>query len=362
MINRTAVITGIGIATSVAVGKEAFKKALFSNNIENKISIDELSKTAEQLFSYEICRRMDTFSKYGVIAAKLAFEDAGLHTVSLDKTKMGGILSTVWGPIVTTHSYFKDVLLKGPASASPFLFPYTVTNAVTGAVARLLGLAGVSSMLVGSCPINYSYDLIKCGKADIIIAGGVENVASFFDVELNSKDKNTLEGACLVVMEEKENARKRGAKILAEIKGYTTGNITVSFDQKDFKSGLCDKLTNLFNITGIQCNEVDMVISMLGGYDKYNGLAEDERDLIEEIFGKSKNIPELFRIKDLNNLFGLQSPLNLCLSLFLIENKRSQTNGISGNSANVKLGSKKIHILSNSLIYGGNFNSILISE
>src|SRR5690554_5124554 len=185
------VITGFGITSSVAVGQKDLKSAIQRKKWAVTNSREDIDRLADQEFSPSICRRMDSFTKYGITAAKQAYDHVGLERERLLSSRTGGIFSTIWGPIVTTHKYFKAIVEKGPAHASPFLFPYTVTNAALGAIARLLGLTGVSSMLVGCCPINYAYDLIMNGKADLIVAGGIDNAASFFSMQ-NMADPNKV--------------------------------------------------------------------------------------------------------------------------------------------------------------------------
>lgn len=370
MNDTKVVITGYGIATSVAVGETDFKKSLLEQQWSRSVSSETITGVAERLYSPEICRRMDIHTKYGIVAAKLAMEHSGLRLDQADPCRIGGILGTVWGPIITTYNYFKEVIAKGPAHASPFLFPYTVTNAVTGAMARLLGLRGVSSMLAGCCPINYAYYLIKNGKADAILAGGIDNAALFFEIadDAQAGGYNHFDGSCVVVLETENSAIRRGATILAEIKACASGNI-LEFpppgeNRLRVEQQLRQIISQLDGAHRLGLENIGGVISMQDGCAIHETLANAEREVIAEVCRNRSGHPPLTRpYQALGNLWAPQSALNLCAALFALKSGaffwEKPPRPITAHPPDADA---KLWILSNSLFYGGGFHTLLISE
>ena len=341
------VVTGFGLTSSVAVGEKALKAAIQRKEWTVVNTKEDLDWLADEEFTPAVCRRMDSFTKYGVTAAKQAYDHAGLEREKLLTAKAGGIFSTVWGPLVTTHEYFEAVVENGPSHASPFLFPYTVTNAALGAIARLLGLTGVSSMLVGCCPINYACDLIMNGKADLIVAGGIDNGATFFSAQnLTDPDRVYFEGAAAVVLENEEHARKRGAAILGEILAFSTGNIQTT-EEEELRKGIKAVLALVNNRAAL--SKINGVISMLDGFTVSAKLERVEETVIREVTGEKA---ELIRpYQGLTDLFGPHSTLNLISALMWLKDTRSE-----------KPDANRFTLLSNSYGFGGNFNTLLVAE
>ncbi len=145
-------------------------------------------------------RKMDRLSQYAVAAAKLALESAKLSPPQ----EAGVVISTLYGPINSTREFLQGVTQFGPHLASAFIFPNTVMNMVTGMVSIEFGLKGPSATMVGEIDqaIGYAADLIKNGRASVMLAGYVEEENEIIQVKKS--------GAMLYVLESKELADKRG--------------------------------------------------------------------------------------------------------------------------------------------------------
>ncbi len=350
---KQVVITGVGVAISSAIGKNELRDIIYKKANKILITSEKLDQIATEYFGADACRRMDDYCKYGVIAAKLAMDDSEIMVDKINESRVGAVLSTVWGPFATTYKYFKDVLEKGPAQASPFLFPNTVTNAAVGKVARLLGLKGVSSMLIGCCPINYSFDLIKTGKADIILAGGIDNTSlTLGEQESHIHEvNNSLEGACVLVLEDKGHALKRNAKILAEIKSCSSGNIQTEDNSENIKSNFSRIIENVLKSANIPIENIFRIISM----NSENGQIEKiEENMLTKMFNSNWDKTRIHKpLKGIGNPWGILSTLNLYAALLETENEEFIAINKNNNQS---------FIISNSLFYGGSFNSILISR
>lgn len=353
---KQVVITGIGIASSIGIGTNNFINA--SKNGVAKIDEKELNNIASEYFGANIIRRMDSLSKYGILASKFAYDDANLS--SLKDVEIGGIFSTVWGPFNRTYDYYKNVLKNGVAGTSPLLFPSTVTNAVVGRIAKQLDLKGVSSMLVGTCPINYAYNLILDGKEDIVLAGGIDDVIEHISLYQNGNtNQNTpsIEGGFVVVLEEKQSALKRGAFIYAEIENSKTGNLLLqNYNQKRdvnkqvVKRIMTDVINGIAPSTTIMSSSVQEIL-----IDADLKTVEKEcfNELTKKVIYPEDNIRNKFILP-----FGAISTVNTIISCLLIQDGKPELNEIAAKSS-MSADSK---VLINSYFYKGSVSSILLSK
>ena len=193
-------------------------------------------------------KKMDTFIHYAVGASQLAVDDAKLKVVPEEATRVGVYIGSGIGGLGSIEHYHDVLREKGPGRVSPFFIPMTIINLASGQVAIRVGAKGPNSCAVTACAtgnhcIGDAYRLIQRSDADVMIAGGAEaaitplGVAGFASAKALSfrndnptkasrpfdKDRDGFvlgEGAGVVVLEELEHARARGARIYAEVIGY----------------------------------------------------------------------------------------------------------------------------------------------
>lgn len=258
---RRVVVTGIGVVSPVG-------NDLKTNwdNIKNGVSGIDLitrfdtttfaTKIAGEVkdFSYEgiisekDARHMDIFVRYGIVAGVQAIEDAGLHTSNIDKDRVGVIVGSGIGGlpfIEDTRDTFKE---KGVRRISPFFITGSIINMVSGQLSIKYGFMGVNYGIVSACAtsthsIGDAMRYIEYGDCDIVVTGGAESsvtelgIGGFIACKALSpsnddpksasrpwdRDRNGFvlsEGAAVLVLEEYEHAKKRGAHIYAELVGY----------------------------------------------------------------------------------------------------------------------------------------------
>ncbi len=195
-------------------------------------------------------KRWDRFSKFGVIAAKEAVSDSGLTIDERNASRIGVIIGSGVGGLLTMETQAQILSIKGPSRVSPFTVPMMIPNMATGLAAIAIGAKGPSSSVstacaAGSNAIGDSFRLLQLGKADAMICGGAEasitplGVAGFSSAKalsFRNDDPSTAsrpfdaerdgfvigEGSGVLILETLEHAQKRDASIYAEIIGYGT--------------------------------------------------------------------------------------------------------------------------------------------
>ena len=257
---RRVVITGLGAVTPIGNNTKDFWEGIK----EGKCGIDEITRfdttnfkvklaaelkdfNAEDYFDRREAKRLDRFSQYAIVASREAWKDSGLDKETENMERVGVIIGSGIGGIGTTEEEHEKYMTKGPDRVSPMYIPMGIPNMATGNVAIDIGVKGESIAMVTACAsgthsIGESFRMIKHGYQDVVLAGGTEagitplGIAGFTNIKALSKaeDKNRAsipfdkersgfvmgEGAGVIILEELEHAKKRGAKIYAEMVGY----------------------------------------------------------------------------------------------------------------------------------------------
>jgi 3-oxoacyl-[acyl-carrier-protein] synthase II len=258
---RRVVVTGLGLVTPLGTGVEKTWNALCAgeSGIRRITRFDPTGYDAQiagevtdfdpaRFIEKKEIKKMDTFIHYAVGAAQLAVEDAGLKVAPEEATKVGVYIGSGIGGLGSIEHYHDVLKEKGPGRVSPFFIPMTIINLASGQVAIRIGAKGPNACAVTACAtgnhcIGDAYRLIQRGDADVMVAGGAEaavtplGVAGFASAKALSfrndeptrasrpfdKDRDGFvlgEGAGVVVIEELEHARRRGARIYGEVAGY----------------------------------------------------------------------------------------------------------------------------------------------
>ncbi|HEX3620442.1 MAG TPA: beta-ketoacyl-ACP synthase II [Candidatus Udaeobacter sp.] len=261
--DRRVVITGLGAITPLGNDVETFWSNL-KKGVSGIRAIDAFDTAAYdcriggQVRGFDPkpffknpkdLRRTDRFTQLAMAAAKMALDDSGIDTEKLDRRdRFGVIVSTGIGGLKTLQDQLTILLTKGPTRNSPFTIPMLISNMASGVISMEFNLRGPNFCIVTACAtsnnaIGESWRIIKFGDADIFLAGGSEagiveiGLAGFGAMKALStrndepdrasrpfdRDRDGFvisEGAGVVVVEELEHAKARGAKIYCEITGY----------------------------------------------------------------------------------------------------------------------------------------------
>jgi len=260
-LKHKVVVTGMGAITPIGNNIEnfwqnikkgecgiGFIKAFDTSEFKIKIAAEVKDFNPREILDFKTVKRMDRFTQMGMAAAVEAVNDAGLDDAQdNDKYDWGIILGTGIGGFLSIEKEKKKIIEKGPGRVSPFFIPMAICNIAAANIAIKFGIKGICDTIITACAsgtssIGSAFRILQQGQADLILAGGSEaaitplalaGFTSMGALASNNDPQNASipfdarrngfvmgEGAGIIVLETLEHARKRNAKIYAEIIGY----------------------------------------------------------------------------------------------------------------------------------------------
>lgn len=322
---RRVVVTGMGMLTPLGIGVEANWEAIragrsgigpitrfdgvesFSSRIAGEIDGFE----PQDFIDAKEVKKMDLFMQYALAAAQLAVEDSGFSVSGDEAFRSGAIVGVGFCGIATIEHYYEVYLKQGPRKISPFFIPKVISNLAPGQIAIRYGLKGVnwtptSACASGNNALGEAFRLIREGLQDAVVAGGAEaattplGVGGFSAMKALStrndeperasrpfdKDRDGFviaEGAGILVLEERERAVRRGARIYAEVVGYgTNGDAYHITSPSPEGEGAARCMALTLEDAGVGPGDVDYV-NAHGTSTPYNDA--NETAAIKQVFG-----------------------------------------------------------------------------
>jgi 3-oxoacyl-[acyl-carrier-protein] synthase II len=347
--SRSVAVTGIGVVSPIGIGRQEFWTSL----TQGRSGITELDPSgtselptlwapvpdfhAKDFISAAHLRRMDKLSRMIVAASRMALDDAGNVLDGTMPEDAGVVVGSAIGDVSESVANLDRMLAKGPAFASPMLFPNLVLNAPASYVAMELGLTGSNLTVAhgeasGEEAIRLGCDLIRAGRADFVLAGGGDELApivvdlyrsaralagqrggrewcSPYDVERSGLVLG--EGAAMLVLESPERAVERGALVYAEI--VTDAHFTLSAPLYDWPESAADLRPSVAD--RLVSDDVDLIF---GSANSSLRLDSCELDLLRRLLGKRASHAVVTSIKGATGELGAAGALSaaaLCLSL-----------------------------------------------
>ena len=407
---RRVVVTGMGAITPIGIGVENFWKNVKNKTLgfgeitrfdtsdyKVKIAAEVKDFVAKEHMDFKAARRMELFCQYAVAAAKEAFSQSGLDMEKEDAFRVGCSIGSGIGSLQAMESAYAKILDKGPARVNPLLVPMMISNMAAGNVSIQLGLKGKSLNVVTACAtgthsIGEAFRSIQCGDADVMLAGGTEacispvGVAGFTALTALStsndpercslpfdKDRSGFvmgEGAGVVVLEELEHAKKRGAEILAEVVGYgaTSDAYHITSPAEDGsgaakamelaiqEAGIEKENLKYINAHGTATHHNDLfetrAIKLLFGEHAYQIKVNSTKSMIGHLLGAAGAVEFITCVKEIQDGFihataGYKTP-----------DEEMDLDYVSGDGVEENLE----YALSNSLGFGGHNASILVKK
>lgn len=312
--SRRVVVTGMGAITpiglsvkdffeSVRAGRHGFGTITRFDSTDYKCHVAAELKgfDAKNYMDFKAAKRMEAFSQYAVAAAREAVSDAGLSMEKEDPYRAGCSIGSGIGSLQAIEREYEKLLQKGPSKINPLLVPLMISNMAAGNVSIHFGLKGKNINVVTACAtgtnsIGEAFRSIQYGDADIMLAGGTESAVTPLGIggfcaltalsTVDNPDSCSLpfdknrsgfvmgEGAGIVVLEELEHAKKRGAHIYAEVLGYgCTGDAYHITSPAEDGSGAARAMENAIADGGLVPEDIT--------YINAHGTATHHNDLFE---------------------------------------------------------------------------------
>ena len=416
MTKRRVVITGLGAVTPCGIGVDNFWKAMLEgksgvSTIERINTEGQAVKIAAEIKDKDFnpedyidpkdAKRMDRYTHFAMAAADEAIADAGLDEAGYDPYRIGVIVSSAAGGFHTFEKNHLAMIEKGPTKGSPFTVPMLIVDMASGRVSIKHGYKGVNKVVVSACAtgthsIGDAFRSIQYGDADAIVAGGCEatittlGVGAFTACRALSKrndepqkasrpydkDRDGFimgEGAGVLVLEEYEHAKKRGAHIYAEIVGYgqtADAHDIVAPDPEG--KGALKSMEFALEDAGMKPEEIDYI----NPHGTSTGLGDmAESHAIAQIFGDKEQNPNLLvsSTKSMHgHMLGATGAVEAIVCVKAItEGKVPPTINLDNQDEHVanldyvphKARDKKVHAaLSNSFGFGGHNTTLIFKE
>ena len=258
---RRVVVTGVGLVTPLGTGVEKSWNNICSgvsgvdlitrfdtSDYGVKIAAEVKDFKAEDFFEKKAAKHLDLFVQYGIAASRMAIQDSGFEVTDENQERVGVITGCGMGGLPTIEKYHKVSIDRGPKRVTPFFIPMVIPNMPSGHISMDINSTGPNLCLTTACAagthaIGEAYRHIKYGMCDMVVTGGTEavvcglGVAGFSSMKALSarndspseasrpfdKDRDGFvmsEGSGMLILEDYEHAKARGAKIYAELCGY----------------------------------------------------------------------------------------------------------------------------------------------
>ena len=407
---RRVVVTGMGAITPIGNNVEEF----FAGIKEGKVGIGPITKfdateykanlaaevknfVPKDYMDFKAAKRMEPFSQYAVVAAKEAMDQAGINMEQEDPYRVGVMIGSGIGGLATMEKEHSTILDKGPNRVNPLTVPMMISNMAAGNIAIQLGLKGKCTNVVTACAtgtnsIGDAFRAIQYGDADVMLAGGTEScitpvgVAGFSALTALTtetdptrasipfdKDRSGFvigEGAGVVVLEELEHAKKRGAKILAEVAGYgcSCDAFHITSPAED-GSGAAKAMTLAMEEGGIKPEDVDYInahgtsthhndlfetraIKLALGEAAYNVKINSTKSMIGHLLGAAGGVEFIACVKAIEEGFVHQTVGTQ------VADEECDLDYMIGAPASMDVN----YVLSNSLGFGGHNATLLVKK
>ncbi len=351
--DHRVVITGLGVVSSVGIGQEAFWEGCLQgvSGIKPIQRFDvrsyrsrlggELPEIDFKAFIKPTnLRRMDRIGKIVVSAVRSAIDDSGLILKEEDPSRIGISIGTGLGSSDTVDQFFRSLLKEGPLGAAPMLFQTAVPNAITSHCAIEYGIKGVNITFSHKessteMAMTFGYRLLKDGRADIILAGGGDELSEPLyhvysmlgalspgrgkgaeGMKPFDQNRNGIilgEGSGVLVLETLEHAKKRGAKIYAEMAGAGLSGSTGGLLRYDVKG---DSIARAMFLSAQELHTVDYISAAANSTPD---LDQGETHAIRKVFGKRAEEISVSSLKSMVGEFDGSGGVRACgvaLSLY----------------------------------------------
>ena len=299
--NHRVFITGIGVVSPLGLDAETTWSGLVSGRsgidlitafdtegFDTSFAAEVKGFDAEDYLDRKDARRMDRFAQLAAVAAQQACKDAHLNRESMDPYRVGVIIGSGIGGIITLSQQFEVLSQRGPKKVTPFLIPMMLADMASAQVSMVTGSMGANYCLVSSCSsgadaLGQGWEMVRRGQEDVVLAGGSEApvypiaVAGFNALRALSRNNENpqqasrpfdanrdgfvmAEGSAVLVLESQESAERRGVAPLAELRGYgATSDAHHLTEPSPTGESAANAVTLALKNAGVEPSQVDYI-------------------------------------------------------------------------------------------------------
>jgi len=407
---KHVVVTGMGAITPIGNSVEEYFEGLKTGrngidnitlidvtNFEAKLAAEIKNYKPEEHFDRKELRNYERFSQFAVIASREAYKNSGLTKENVNPERVGVIIGSGLGGLMMIEDEKQKLLEKGPNKVSPMVIPRIIANIAAGNVAIELGAKGASMTVVTACAsgthsIGEAYRYIKYGEQDVMVCGGTESnitplgIAGFSNIKALStetnKDRASIpfdkersgfimgEGAGILVLEELEHAKQRGAKIYAELVGYGATSdayhltapapdglgaaraMKLAIEQAGAKTSEISYINAHGTSTPMNDKTETLAIKEAMGEDAYKVSISSTKSMTGHLLGAAGAVEAIACIKAIENNF-IPPTIN-----YKVKDENCDLDYVPDVGRNVEVQ----YAMSNSLGFGGHNSSILFKK
>ncbi len=407
---RRVVVTGMGAITPVGLNVEEYWNSIKEGKLgfgeitafdttdyKVKVAAEVKGFKATDYMDRKAAKRMEDFSQFAVAATQEAFAQAGLDMDKEDPYRVGCCVGSGVGSLQSIEREYKKLLDKGPGRVNLLLVPQMITNMAAGNITIQFGIKGKSLNIVTACAtgthnIGEAFRAIQHGECDVMVAGGSENavtpisVAGFSSLTALSTSNNPQRcsipfdkdrdgfvigaGAGIVILEELEHAKARGAKILAEVVGYgaTSDAYHITSPAEDGAgathamtfalqdAGVAPEAVSYINAHGTSTHHNDLfetrAIKSAFGEHAYNLKINSTKSMVGHLLGAAGAVEFIAMVLQMNNSY-IHQTVGLEQADDELDLDYVQGQGVEAEIE---------YAMSNSLAFGGHNASILIKK
>jgi|LSQX01.3.fsa_nt_gb 3-oxoacyl-[acyl-carrier-protein] synthase II len=398
---KEVVITGVGIVSSIGIGKIEFWEGLISESsgIGYLSLFDDLE--ADCILAGEIkdfspgsyidkkgIKYYNRCTRFATVASKLALDDAGFNESDFNGDEAGVILGSAFGSLGSVKDFYTEALKEGPRYVNPMMFPNTMAIIPSSQVAINHGIKGINrtfsnGVTSGIDAICYAVDLIRTGEVKFVIGGGAEELSPFLyannykhqaNIDSNKQDcanfGNPLiygEGCGFLILEEMEHALKRGANIYARILGYGQSFSPESKSFRDIQYAASRSIEKAMSEAGVISSGISHICSSANSEYEYNFV---EKDVIRNLIEQSDCSINFIK-PAIGECFAASSSLQVCAGVMSLMKKTviptfspefSKFGTLISEKKNIQQEKKLSTILCNSFSLSGSTSSLVLGE
>ncbi len=401
---KRVVVTGVGVISPVGMGKKKFWdclahgisgigeiKSFDCSDFRVKIGGEVKDFTPDDFLRADQIKKSGRAAQYTYASAKMALEDAGLESNSLQEMRAAVCMGTTMGEVQVVEEIDRKHCGGKPDEIEPSLYRQYMSNNITAFVMEELGLKGPQFLFSNACAagnyaIGYASELIKRGKADVALAGGVDpfsrvaftgfnrllsltpDVCRPFDK--NRKGLVVSEGAGVLILEDMDRAAARGAPVYAEIKGYGLGmdayHMTSPHPEGE---GAITSMAAALQNAGLTADDIDYISAHGTGTPANDKI---ESYAIRKVFGGARKIPPVSSIKSMiGHAMGAASALEAAACCLMLQKQTllptinfttPDPECIEDCVPNMARKQELKHAISNAFAFGGNTSCLVLSQ